>query len=299
MKRHPITVAFGHVDTTPSAAFRDELRDQFVGSLQPGAGDLIPRPSDDDMVKVVESRRPSGRRWKVVVGAAASIALVAGLATIIVTHRSEPNGVDTRRDPAIAELALIDPDQLGPDWGISRQFSQLTSRRVAEVAAGIPACGPYLDSAFDSPGRKAVTGGRIFQGPTDAVLTQWVYIFPTEVAASRAMDKIAESAFVPCFNDFMGALLAGLVGNPTFATTVAVPSPAAHGDRQVVLGQSVRIGGGLGKSVLVNAFVQVGRGIVYVDPTLDVGSANPTAGVEKALAEATIALTKALDTAGG
>lgn len=298
MKQHPISVAFGHVDATPSDAFRSELRERFLDSLHPGNdSDHVTVLLDDDTVTVVESRPASGRRWKVVMGVAASIAVVAALTAVIVARRNESTAVDTSRDPAIANVALLDPDQFGSDWTISQEFSSLSSRQVAVVASGEATCAPYVDYAFDSPQRRAVTAGRILHRGDSFSLTQWVYIFPSEAAASTAMDKIAEPGFVTCFNDFMGELMTGLVGTRTFVTTVSAPPLTSHGDRQVVLGQSGRVVGNPGTFTLMNVFIQVGRGIVYVDPTLDDGSTD-TANIEKAYDEATISLTKALDSAG-
>jgi len=298
VKQHPISVAFGHVDATPSDAFRAELRERFLDSLHPGNdSDHVTVLLDDDTVTVVESRPPSGRRWKVVMGVAASIAVVAGLTVVIVTHRSESTAVDTTHDATIAKLALLDPDQFGSDWSVSQEFSNLTSRQDAIIAASVARCAPYVDYAFDSPTRRAVTAGRNLHHGDSSTLVQWVYIFPSDAAASKAMDKIAEPGFVGCFNEFMGKLLGGLFGAPTISTTVAAPPLTSHGDRQIVLGQSIRVTQGPGTFSLMNAFIQVGRGIVYVDPTLIEGSTD-TANIEKAYNEATISLTKALDSGG-
>ena len=160
--------------------------------------------------QVVDARPPASA-LNMALGIAASIAIVAALTVVLVNRRSEPNGVDTSQDPAIAKSALFrltSSDRVGTSPINSIAF--VTS--VADVAASVPDCAPYVDYAFDRPRRVAVTTGRIFTGPPLFNLTQWVYIFPTEAAATAAMDKIAEPAFVPCFERFMDALFPQDVG---------------------------------------------------------------------------------------
>ena len=160
------------------------------------------------------------------------------------------------------------------------------------------ACDAYVDYAFDSPRRQAVTAGRILGSAPLFALTQWVYIFPTEAAATRAMDKIAEASFAPCLSQFMDALMPKLGGLST--TTIIDPPPLApHGDRQVVLGQSIHFTDG-GTHTVMNTFVQVGRGIVYVNPTPDAhDSLDPASRLERVLTAATDNLRTALDPDGG
>lgn len=249
-----------------------------------------------DTVTVIEAARPPQRRLKVVLGVAAAISVVAALTAVVLNRHSEPNAIDTSRDPAIAESSLIAPKEVGLSWQINHQYDPFTSRDVADVAATVPACAAYLNYAFDSSERRAVTKGRIFSSPPLFALTQWVYIFPTEAAANQAMDKIAEPSFVPCLNHFMDALTPKLAGSPSNTTTVEPPPLADHGDRQVVLGQSIALP--FGTYQVMNVFVQVGRGIVYVNPTPDaLGSLDPASRLEKVISAATDDLRNALDTA--
>ena len=309
MRQNPITVAFEHVDVEPSTAFREQLRVQFLAAVQSGsaaevslnvARQGVVDSVDVDTVKLVDTTRPSRRRLNVVLGIAASIAIVVTLGVVLVNRRSEPKGVDTSHDPAIAKSALIPPDELGLGWDISHQYDGLSSRAVADVAASVPECAPYVDYAFDSPRRQAVTSGRIFRGPPLFALTQWVYIFPTEAAATKAMDKIAEPAFVPCLMKFMDRLTP-VLSPGTISTTSNVDAPeiAAHGDRQVVIGESITFAGA-DTFTTMNTFVQVGRGIVYVNPTPDFhDSLDPASRLEKAYTAATDSLRTALETANG
>ena len=306
MRQNPISIAFEHVDVEPSTAFREQLRVQFLAAVQPGVSaevsfeaarhDVV--DSDDvDTVNVVEARPPR-RRVSMALGIAASIAIVAALTIVVFNRHSEPNEIDTSRDPAIAESSLISPKQVGVSWQISHQYDSLTSRDVADVAANVSACAAYVDYAFDSPRRQAATAGRIFSSPQQFALTQWVYIFPTEAAATRAMDKIAEASFEPCLSQFMDALMPKIAG--TVKTTTVEPPPlGAHGDRQVVLGQSIDFSG-VGAFTVMNVFVQVGRGIVYVNPSPDAhDSLDPAGRLEKVLTAATDDLTTALESANG
>jgi hypothetical protein len=252
-----------------------------------------------DTVTVVEVAAPPRRRLNIVLGVAASICLVAALTAVILNHRSEPREIDTTRDPDRAKVALLAPKQVGVSWQITHQWDAITSRDVADVAASVPACAPYLDFAFDSPNRKAVTAGRILSSQQLFALTQWVYIFPTEAAATQAMDKIAEPSFVPCFTQFMQALFPHLGGAGATVTAIESPPLAEHGNRQVVLGQSVEFPG-VGIFKPMSAFVQVGRGIVYVNPTLDAtNSLDSASRLDRVLSAAADDLATALDSTDG
>ena len=88
-------------------------------------------------------------------------------------------------------------------------------------------------------------------------------------------------------------------GQVVTATTVAAPPMLAHGDRQVVLAQdnTYRTGTGAATRTVMNVFVQVGRGIVYIDPATDQrDSRDPAGSIEQALTAAADDLAKALAT---
>lgn len=297
MSEHPISLAFETFDRAPSNAFRQQLRNEFLAGLAPQEASDV--NEGDNTVTVIEVVRPPHRRVKVALGIAASIAIVAALTAVVLNRHSEPNTIDTSHDLAIAGSSLISPTQVGVSWSISHQWDSFTSRKVADVAASVPVCAAYVDYAFDSPARQAATAGRIFGSAPLFALTQWVYIFPTEAAATRAMDKIAEASFAPCLSQFMDALMPKLAGSLSTTTIVDPPPLAPHGDRQVVLGQSIHFTDG-GTYTVMNTFVQVGRGIVYVNPTPDANdSLDPASRLEKVLTAATDNLRNALDTGSG
>ena len=155
-----------------------------------------------------------------------------------------------------------------------------------------------MDAAFDGPGRRSTTtSGRIF-GSLANTLTEWVYLFPSEEAASAAMDKIAEPGFIGCFTRFWEVLIpAYSPGATVTATPVASPTILPHGDRQVVvtLRPTYTVGSVTTSPTVVSVFVQVGRGIAYIDPVTDQHDpTDPAGSIEQALSLATDALDKAL-----
>lgn len=309
MKPNSIRTAFDHVNVEPSPSFRDNLRAQFVAEMTRTEHDKTIRSetshkiagnnSEDGATVTVIDAPPANikhRRPNIIIGVAAAIIVVAVFIAAVLTRRSEPTGVS---DTAIAESALMTTRQLGGSFTV-KPAGPGSTRDMGVIAARIPACAPYVDYAFDSPGRNAVTTERDFQGEPPPPLVQLVYLFPTEGAATEAMSKMAEDAFVPCFNAFIEALIAATSGGlKADVTTVEAPPFATHGDRQVVIPQSVAyLGGGVfgGTFTLISFFVQVGRGIVYVDPILRQSDPLDTTGnVEKVVAAATDALSAALD----
>ena len=255
-----------------------------------------------DTVTVIEARSTP----------APALEVVLGVAAVDLPRRRADGGrpqspVGAERDrhesrPCDRQVIALAPKQIGVSWQINHQWDAFTSRDVADVAATVPACAPYVDFAFDSPARKAVTAGRIFTSDSAVfAVTQWVYIFPTEAAATQAMDKIAEEAFVPCLRPFMDALIPKMSrGYPPSTTTIEVP-PLAGPWTQAGRSRSVdHLMASSAPTTVMNAFVQVGRGIVYVNPTPDAhDSLDPASRLEKVLTAATDALRNALGTAGG
>ena len=293
-----------------SPAFRGRLEQELVAAAQPEAKEEVmvkvvehgvgPRGDDGDSVRTGDPTSSGHRRMKVVLAAAASIALIAALAVVIINHQSEPVAVDTSHDPEIAKAAIIEPSDLGFSWSVTHMWGDLTSRSIAESAATVPECEPYLDDAFDTAGRQAVTAGRQFgiRGSelTTWIITQWVYIFPSEKAASQAMDKIAEPGFQPCLDH----VFRRMYGNSQASRLDPLPV-APHGDRQIVIGQHLVFGAPPPDGIPVdtmNVWVQIGRAVVFVDPSTDThDSLDPEGRIERAVSAATDALQAALDNA--
>ena len=306
MKPNSIRAAFDLVDVEPSSVFRSNLRAQFVDAMAQSEPHttVIPEDSHEVLgnseeahtVTVIDTTPVRHRRANVIFSAAAALILVAVLAAVVLTRRSEETS-DGGDDLAIAESALLTTAQLGSGWSVLPE-SGPTIPEMALIAEKVPACAGYVDSAF--PRQHAVTKGRDFQGEPLQPLTSFVYIFDTEAAATEAMDKMSEEGFVPCFNAFVDALSPATGGFGSHTTTVAAPPPFAdHGDRQVVVPQTIEQAG-RGTFTLISFFVQVGRGIVYVDPILRQSDPLDSSGkLEKVVAEATNALAAALGTSTG
>ncbi len=167
----------------------------------------------------------------------------------------------------------------------------------------MPECEPYLDYAFDTAGRQAVTAGRQFgiRGSelVTWIITQWVFIFPSEAAASQAMDKIAEPGFQQCFDHVLPLMYPG----KGVASRLDPLPVAPHGDRQIVIGQHLVFGAVPPDSGIpvdtMNVWVQIGRAVVFVDPGIDShDSLDPDSRIERAVSAATDALQAALDSSG-
>jgi hypothetical protein len=294
MSLNPIREAFEYGDHEPSTTFRDELRARFLDELlhtEVCVQDDSEEPAviDTEILRL-ESRRPI---W---IAIAAAIVLIVGLGVVLVNHRTDSTSVDTSHDPTIAREALVKVADLGSGWEVVN--GGLTSHAVADVAAKVPECARYMDAAFDGPGRRSTTtSGRIF-GSLANTLTEWVYLFPSEEAASAAMDKIAEPGFIGCFTRFWEVLIpAYSPGATVTATPVASPTILPHGDRQVVvtLRPTYTVGSVTTSPTVVSVFVQVGRGIAYIDPVTDQHDpTDPAGSIEQALSLATDALDKAL-----
>lgn len=301
---------FDAVQLEMSPAFRRRLERELVAAVQPEAKEEFMvkvvehevghRGDDNDPVGPGDSTSSRHRRMKVVLAAAASIALVGALAVVIINHDAEPAEVDTSRDAEIAKAAIIEPSKLGVSWSVTHMWGDLTSRSIAESAASVPECEPYLDYAFDTASRQAVTAGRQF-GIVGSelitwIITQWVYIFPSEKAASQAMDKIAEPGFPPCFDH----VFRRMYGNSQASRLDPLPV-APHGHRQIVIGQHLDFGGLPPDGIPVetmNVWVQIGRAVVFVDPSTDThDSLDPDGRIERAVSAATDALQAALDNA--
>jgi hypothetical protein len=299
MSANVIREAFEYGDHEPSTTFRDALRVRFLDDVAHPTVDVretgVPNEEETIVIDTDEITRPHSRR-SVWFGIAATIVLIAGLGLILVNHRSDSTSVDTSHDPTIAREALVKVADLGSGWEVVN--GGLTSHAVADIAAKVPECAPYMDAAFDGPGRRSTTtSGRVF-GSLATTLAEWVYLFPSEEAASAAMDKIAEPGFIGCFTKFWEVLIpAYSPGTTVTATPVASPAILRHGDRQVVvtLQPTYTVGSVTTSPTVVSVFVQVGRGIAYIDPVTDQRDpTDPAGSIEQALSLATNALDKAL-----
>ena len=304
MKPGTISRAFDLIEVEPSASFRDDLRAQFIDQMTAfdTSTTVVPvvtsrsagntNQTDEPLTKF--GTAPSDhRRVRAIVGVAAALVLAVALSVLVVTRRPEHNAVSTVDDNVIAEEALLDADDLGQGWSPMASDGP-TPGDMAAMAASIPACAAYLDYAFDSPHANAVVVERDFQGEPRLPLTNLAYIFASESEATAAMERMAEPAFQPCFNAFIDKLIAATGGfTPQTTTAVGTPSYAEHGDRQVIVPQRIEFA--QDTFTVISFFVQVGRGIVYVDPMLmRADPLDSTGTLEATVAAATDALAAAL-----
>jgi hypothetical protein len=301
MNKHPITTALEQLDVEPSSVFREELRASFVSALSIGEvrADFAKRVAghageEEETVKLIDEEAPRRGHPRIIVGTAAAIIVAAALTAVVLNHRTETDTADASADRAIAESALITTEVLGAGWKLQPPGGP-TSRSMAEIAATVPECSSYVDYAFDSARRKAVTAERTFRGRSAVPLIQYVYLFPTEAAATTAMDKISEAGFAQCLDKFIDALTPIVSSLESKTSTIEGPPVKAHGDRQVLVGQSI-VYQQVTKYTVMNFFVQVGRGIVYIDPTADSNDdLGPAGQIEKTLDAVTAALAAALE----
>jgi len=300
MKPTTIKDAFDLVDVEPSPAFRDRLRAQLIESVtraEPSAA--LVRADREEIVtaQVISVASVKPRRRNVVVGLVAATIVAALLTAVVLTRRSAREEAGPGHDLAIAGAALMTPEELGAGW-TQRADGGGSTKLHARVAATVPICAPYLDAAFDSPGLN-VTTERDFQSEVFQPLTNIVYVFTTEEAATAAMNKMAEDGFQTCFNTFIDALTPSTGGFISHTTTAAAPTFAKHGDRQVVVPQEISYTG-QGSFTVISFFIQVGRGIVYVDPVLRKSDPTDSSGkLEAVVAAATDALAAVVDKSRG
>ncbi|HZX54682.1 MAG TPA: hypothetical protein VFE86_08365 [Ilumatobacteraceae bacterium] len=291
MKRG-INAAFDLVDVMPSPVFRSNLRSRFVEEMTRSdapTNELSETEGERSTVTVVDAPSAKNRRPALIVGVAAAIIVAAVSTLVLFTRRDEPTAVVQQDDVEIAKSALLTQQQLGSGWA-TRADDPTTLRNMATIAAKIPACASYVDFAFAGPGADVVTAERDFQGELSPALSNIVYIFATEEEATEAMAKIAEPGFGPCFNQFIAAL----IGFGARVTTADSPSFHGHGQRQVVVSQEIAHPTE-GTSTTISFFIQVGRGIVYVDPILRKSDPLDASGKLNAILEAaTSALTAAV-----
>jgi hypothetical protein len=250
--------------------------------------------SDAAEVAVIDlHRRP---RRAVLLGAAAALLLIAGLAWMYVARSDETPS--RKSDPAIAGAANIATDDLGSGWERTHVFSHFTTRDEAALAASIPACASYADLVLDAPQRHAATSEVRYQSPKGAILWNNVSVFESRDAASAVMDKIAEPGFRICWEQYLAASMPKLAPGSTMTSESRDAPPLnQHGDRQIAFNSFNRLQteNGPVPTTWVNVFIQIDRVIVYVNPISDFhDSLDPKGPLDKAMTAATKAVESAL-----
>ncbi|HEY7628916.1 MAG TPA: hypothetical protein VH761_17730, partial [Ilumatobacteraceae bacterium] len=183
-------------------------------------------------------------------------------------------------------------------------------RRARATIAAMPDCALLNSVGIFPPSTKVATA---FQVVTDgSLLTQKVFVYATADDASRAMDVIDDALFATCWFNLFDRV-APLVSPDKLMISEAWSVPhvygplepfeiAPHGDRQVIIGQHMtvsRVTGSVDR-YFVNAFVQVGRTITWINPRFVVPNNTTTSdpaersvGINEAIAAATSAVQNA------
>lgn len=308
MSHNRVGDAIRLIDLAPSGEFRSALRAKLLAefALQEaasgGVADLVAAPPVEVYVRLTSDKSPLSLRRRVLKTMLAAAACLAVVATgVVIAHRdkfSEPRDlrdVDPREAEPLAIRGLITPEVLGVAW-VDGQRSPDTERpkHAAATIAAMPGCALLISAGLFPPTTKSATA---YQFVDDGnFLGQRVFVYATAEDASRAMDVIAGDTFAACWFDLFDRIrVAPVVGAGRTPPSEAwnAPTIPLHGDRQVIIGQRVTI---VRPSItdgvhLVNAFVQVGRAIVWINPRLP--ASGDLSEVEKAIAAATKALKNA------
>jgi hypothetical protein len=306
---NPVRSAVDLIDAEPSSEFLSALRARLLADGSGGQTATTQPPSASGSESVEEyimlapglTRTGPNRRPYVLLLAAA--ACVAVLAAILILKRSnDPQDAGGLRDVdqsealPLGQAAQITPDAIGPSWSQVDDFSGSTyADLTASTNAALPECTELKSFGLTQPTTKSVLVHEDFlNGPAPMLHDVWV--FATAKDASRAMDVIDGDVFPTCLFDLFDRLTPLSSGTKATSTSQSFDAPAValHGDRQVIIGQNIdysfSLGGGVSVQV-INAYVQVGRAIAFIDPQYfsDVG---PNSNVEQAVTASTDALKK-------
>ncbi|MGZ4739008.1 MAG: hypothetical protein ACXVLM_07215 [Ilumatobacteraceae bacterium] len=314
MNTNPVRSALDLLDAEPSSEFLSALRARLVADgTAVTASTTTQQPSAkapdtaEEYVMLAPNPNRSGRNrrvQKIVLAAVACAAAVVAIAIIRANQDSGANGglrdVDSREAAPLGQAAMISADVLVSQPGTAgwEQVNDFAlsdyTRETAAINAATPACAQLASFGLAQPTTKSVMVHQDFaNGPAPMLHDVWVFATPKD--ASRAMDAIAGDVFPTCSLKLFDRFTA-LNRNITAESTSAIwqaPPIAAHGDRQVIIGQTIDytflVGGANAQAI--NAYVQVGRAIAFIDPQY-LGDVGPNSNVEKAITASTDALKK-------
>jgi hypothetical protein len=322
MSADTIRRAVDLVEAEPSDHFvvslRARLLDQAVNAnllvaLEP---DVLSTEAEADVIveeRVMPDIRRPRHRMVWIAAAAALVAVVgAGLAISLrddTTDDGTLKDVDSREALPLANSALMTAEIVGEGWSELDAYPVNVLAQInAETRTALPQCAELTTVGLMQPTTKSVLAHHDFVNEMAPMLHD-VWVFATPEDASRAMDVIAGGVFPSCLFDLFDRTTAR--GTRVVATSRSqlwdVPNAsdlASHGDRQVIIGQkidyTIYISGGVMHvdPEAINAFVQVGRAIGFVDPQYfsDVG---PGSHVEKTIAAMTVELERVFGSTSG
>jgi hypothetical protein len=307
MSTNPVRSAVDLVDAEPSSEFLSALRARLLADGTGVQASAVQQPSPLASETVEEyvivapsppSTRPNRRVQKILLTAAACAAVLAAVFVINRAGDSTDEGglrdVDAREALPLGQAAQITPDAIGPSWSQVDDFSVSTYADInAATSAALPECTELKSVGLMQPTTKSVLVHEDFlNGPAPMLHDVWVFATPKD--ASLAMDVIAGDVYPTCLFDLFDHLTPLSSGTKATSTSQSfdLPPIATHGDRQVIIGQKIdySFSGGAGASVeAVNAYVQVGRAIAFVDPQY-FSDVSPNSNVEQVIAASTDAL---------
>jgi hypothetical protein len=293
---NPVRAAVDLVDAEPSIEFLSALRARLLADSA-----SVSEPVEEYiMLAPTLTRTGPNRRLHKVLAAAACVAVVA--AVIVIKRSNDPQGeaglrdVDPREALPLGQAAQITADEIGDGW---QPIDDFTLADYAEQAAAIneamPACAQLASVGLAQPTNKSVLVHQDFaNGPAPMFHDVWVFATPQD--ASLAMDVIAGDVYPTCslkMFDHLTALNRNITASSTSTRWENDPQIASHGERQVVFGQTIEytFPNGRATAGAINAYVQVGRAIAFIDPQ-HFGDVGPNSNVEHAITISTDALKK-------
>ena len=289
---------------SPDATFENRLRIQLEDRL--GAVGLSAEESTNEIelvavqVESVDARRLGWRLQSIVFVAVASVALL--LATAVIVRRtgnentgSELQNVDPTEALSLAQKALITADALGSRWRLQDMFSEsMWTQQTAATIAARPECSELRSMGLFPPTTKSAAARQSFS-PGRNWVGHTVFVFATKDDASRAMDVIAGNVYPACWFDLFDRLIplgSTLGTNTSTSQAWDAPAIAPHGDRQIVIGQHATLVGSDAtvNAYFVNAYVQVGRAISWINPMSGQNPDTALVAAERAIAATAAAL---------
>lgn len=245
------------------------------------------------------------RLVRILLAAAACIALFVVAALVANRPNSdlpstgELNDVDLVQATALGESALVPPKDVVTTFRrIDDPISEATWAQQAEAtAAANPACAVLSSFGLAPPTTKAALPRQWLHGGVGGPMAQNIKVFATTADASRAMDMIAGAEYQACDRDLFDRLTPFNTPNVTSITEPwQAPAIAPHGDRQIIIGQHTTYSGeaikysGATDEFRINAYIQVGRAISWINPRYLPGAQQPLFVSEKAITASATAL---------
>ena len=273
----------------------------------------LPSDPPEDYVKLALSASPTGsnrrmskgRVMRIVLGVAACVALILILVVVVNRPNDDSNAAGNLHDVKAAEAlplataamfnadALKDGHNSVTGWTrVDDYTSEIYAQATAETKATRPECARLTSAGLLQPTTKSVNVHQDFVAGFAPMLHD-VWVFATPQDATKAMDVIASDVFPPCLFSLFDDLTP--LGRRAFSTSVSrswdAPTIALHGDRQIIIGQHIdyTFTDSSARVDAINAFVQVGRAISFVDMQY-FGLLDPASNVERAITASANAL---------